>query len=127
MAHYLRTLLSTLVAVALATAGTVRGEVVCISRDGHIAVEAVGGCEDCADPTRDGGSVAAPSCIAIPLASLLAGRAKLVSPEGLPPRALTEVVAFVSPVVPLFVRRAGLHPGPLPRSAPPARTVVLLI
>ena len=126
MAHHLRTLLSTLVAVALATAGTGRGEVVCIGRDGRVTVEAVGGCEDCADPARDGGSVSAPSCIDIPLASLLAGRAKLSSPEGLPPRALTEVVAF-APVVPLFVRCAGLHPGPLPRSAPPARTVVLLI
>lgn len=127
MAHHLRTLLSTLVAVALATAGTVRGEILCIGRDGRVAVEAVGGCEDCADPARDGESVAVPSCIDIPLASLLAGRAKLSSPEGLPPRALTEVVAFVAPVVPLFVPRADLHPDPLLRSALPTRTVVLLI
>ena len=127
MAHHLRTLLSTLVAVALATAGTVRGEILCIGRDGRVAVEAVGGCENCADPARDGGSVTDPSCIDIPLANLLAGRAKLVSPESLPPQALTEVVAFVSPVVPLFVRRADLRPGPLPRSAPPTHTVVLLI
>lgn len=127
MAHHLRTLLSTLVAVALATAGTVRGEVLCIGRGGHVAVEALGECEASGHAARDGGSVTDPSCIDIPLADLLAGRAKLVSPESLPPRALTEVVAFVAPVVPLFVPRADLHPGPLLRSALPTRTVVLLI
>lgn len=127
MAHHLRTLLSTLVALALATAGTIRGEVVCIGQDGRVAIEAVGGCDDCADRVPEDGSVTDLSCIDIPLANLLAGRAKLVSPEALPPRALTAVVAFVAPVESLFVRRAGLHPGPLPRSAPLARTVVLLI
>jgi hypothetical protein len=127
MVHSLRPLLNFVFVVVLAMAGMVRGEVVCVSKNGHVAVEAAGECEDHREAPGTPSEDAEAPCVDFPLEQVSAGRTEGKLPQVVPPQAVLDVAALVTPVVIRQARVTPLDVRAPSHAAPPTHTVVLLI
>lgn len=127
MPHSFRTLLNLVIVLVLATAGIVRGEIVCIADDGRVAVEAAGECEDHRPPPDDRDKDTGAPCVDIPIEQISASLTEGKLPQLLPPQAVLDVARLVTPAVTSRARVPLCDVPVPPLAAPLTQTTVLLI